>query len=221
MRLQFQPMPLLKRAAPFDDPDWIYELKMDGFRALAVIENGRAQLLSRNGNPFASFSALAESISDSLPNVRAIIDGEICSLDRRGRPQFRNLLFRRGNPPCFFAFDLLTYGKDLRTERLLDRKQELRRLLARACAPLKYTEYIEGCGTALFQRVCELDLEGIVAKQKSAPYVTEREHSTWFKILNREYSQKDGREELFERERHSEPVAGWHSCVVACASLES
>src|SRR5205809_7890921 len=81
---------------------------MDGFRALAVIEHGRAQLLSRNGHPFASFSALAESISDSLPNGRAVIDGEICSLDRRGRPQFKNLLFRRGNPPCFFAFDLLT-----------------------------------------------------------------------------------------------------------------
>ena len=208
-------MPLQRRSLPFDDPDWIYELKMDGFRALAVIEHGRAQLLSRNGHPFASFSALAKSISDSLPNVRAVIDGEICSLDRRGRPQFKNLLFRHGNPPCFFAFDLLTRdGKDLRTERLLDRKQELRRLLARACPPLKYTEYIEGCGTALFQRVCELDLEGVVAKQKSAPYVTEREHSTWFKILNREYSQKDGRAELFERERHGEPVAGWHSCVL-------
>ena len=66
---------------------------------------------------------------------------------------------------------------------------------------------------ALFQRVCELDLEGIVAKQKSARYVTEREHSTWCKLLNREYSQRDGREELFERERHSEPVAGWHLCT--------
>ncbi len=144
MSPHFQPMPLLKRADPFDDPDWIYELKMDGFRALAVIEHGRAQLRSRNGHPFASFSALAESISDSLPNVRAVIDGEICSLDRRGRPQFKNLLFRRGNPPCFFAFDLLTCdGKDLRTERLLDRKQELRRLLARAPADsrLKYTHY--------------------------------------------------------------------------------
>ena len=213
-------MPLLKRAAPFDDPDWLFELKMDGFRALAVIEHGRAQLLSRSGHPFASFSALAESISNSLPNVRAVIDGEICSLDRRGRPQFKNLMFRRGNPPFFFAFDLLTCdGKDLRNERLLDRKQELRRLLARSpvTSPLKYTEYIDGCGTALFQRICELDLEGIVAKQKSAPYVTEREQSTWFKILNREYSQKDGREELFERERHSEPTAGWQSCAATCA----
>ena len=66
---------------------------MDGFRALAIVEHGRAQLLSRNGH---------------LPNVRAVIDGEICSLDRRGRPQFKNLMFHRGNPPCFFAFDLLT-----------------------------------------------------------------------------------------------------------------
>jgi bifunctional non-homologous end joining protein LigD len=62
--MQIVPMPLLKRAAPFDDPAWIFELKYDGFRALAVIEHGRVQLLSRNGHPFASFSALAESISD-------------------------------------------------------------------------------------------------------------------------------------------------------------
>ena len=81
----------------------------------------------------------------------------------------------------------------MRTERLLDRKQELRRLLAASPdAPLKYTEYIEGCGMTLFQRVCELDLEGIVAKQKFGPYVTEREHSTWYKIRNRGYSQMLG-----------------------------
>src|SRR5438309_11324775 len=129
------------------------------------------------GHPFASFSEIGKQVAVALPNVRAVIDGEICFLDRRGKPQFKNLMFRRGNPTCFFAFDLLTCdGKDLRTERLLDRKQELRRLLARGCAPLKYTEYIDGCGMALFQRVCELDLEGIVAKQKSAPYVTEQEH---------------------------------------------
>jgi hypothetical protein len=83
--------------------------------------------------------------------------------------------------------------------------------LPRNCGP---NSHFEAAGVALFQRVCELDLEGIVAKQKFGPYVTEREHSTWFKILNRENSQKDGREELFERDRRSEPVAGWHSCVL-------
>jgi len=57
--LQFQPMPLLQRTTPFDHHDWIFELKYDGFRALAVIEDGRTQLLSRNGHRFASFSAPA------------------------------------------------------------------------------------------------------------------------------------------------------------------
>ena len=90
MPLAFQPMPLLKRPLPFDDPEWIFELKYDGFRALAVIEHGRAQLLSRNGHPFASFADLGKQIVAALPSARAIIDGEICSLDRRGKPQFKN-----------------------------------------------------------------------------------------------------------------------------------
>lgn len=216
-------MPLLKRRSPFDDDDWLFELKYDGFRALAVIEHGRTQLISRNGHPFASFSELGTQIAAALPNARAVIDGEICSLDRRGRPQFKNLMFRRGNP-CFFAFDLLTCdGKDLRTERLLDRKQELRRLLAKISPPfpVRYADHVEGSGTALFQRVCKLDLEGVVAKHKFGPYVTERETSTWFKIRNRGYSQMAGREDLFERDRHSEPVPGWHACELACASLEA
>ena len=143
------------------------------------------------------------------------------ALTRRGRPQFKDLLFRRGEP-CFFAFDLLALdGKDWRTERLSDRKQELRRLLRQVPADsrLLYVDHVEGLGTALFERVCELDLEGIVAKQKHGPYLTDREAGTWFKIRNRRYSQIVGREELLERERHKEPVPGWHSCVVACAEL--
>ena len=62
-----------------------------------------------------------------------------------------------------------------------------------------------------------MDLEGIVAKHKSGPYVEDRESTTWIKILNRGYSQKQGREELFERERHREPVAGWHAFALICA----
>jgi hypothetical protein len=84
---------------------------------------------------------------------------------------------------------------------------------------LRYVDHVDRHGTALFQRVCKLDLEGIVAKSKSRPYVTDHENSSWFKIRNREYSQMVGREDLFEWERHQEPVAGWHSCVVACAEL--
>jgi ATP-dependent DNA ligase len=79
---------------------------------------------------------------------------------------------------------------------------------------MRYADHVEQYGTALFERVCKLDLEGIVAKHSLAPYTTER--TTWFKIKNRKYSQMEGREELFERERHHEPVAGWHSCELAC-----
>jgi ATP-dependent DNA ligase len=112
-------------------------------------------------------------------------------------------------------------GKDLRLERLTDRKQELRRLLNRAPASsrLCYVDHIEGGGIALFKQVCRTDLEGVVAKYKHAPYLNDLEQSTWFKIRNpkySKYSQWQGREQLFERDRHREPVPGWHSCELAC-----
>jgi len=150
-----------------------------------------------------------------------VLDGEIVCVDDSGRPQFKDLLFHRG-VPCFFEFDLLFRdGKDYRREQLVDRKRELRRLLAKTSPPfpVRFADHVEHSGTALFQRVCDLDLEGIVAKHKFGPYVTDREHSTWFKILNRQYSQKDGREELFERDRHREPVPGWHTCAVICEEM--
>ena len=73
-------------------------------------------------------------------------------------------------------------------------------------------------GTAFFERVCKLDLEGIVAKHAFGTYTTD-ERTTWFKIKNRNYSQMAGREKLFDRERHREPAPGWHSCELACAEL--
>ena len=211
----FQPMRLGRKAQPFDRPEWIYELKYDGFRALAVVEYGRCALFSRNGHPFASFSELASRIGYALMPRSVVLDGEIVCLDDKGRCQFNDLLFRRGEP-CFVAFDLLQKdGNDLRTERLLDRKLELRRAV-RGLSPIIYAEHVEQCGTALFKKACELDLEGIVAKDGRASYDPQR--STWFKIRNRNYSQLAGREELFERERHAEPVAGWHACALAASA---
>ena len=215
-------MPLQRRREAFDHPDWLFELKYDGFRALAMIQPDRAQLISRNGHPFASYADLASAIATDL-NVTGstVLDGEIVCLDRRGRPQFKDLLFRRGQP-CYFTFDLLMLdGKDQCNERLIDRKQELRRLLTRVptTSALKYVDHVDSSGTALFQRICKMDLEGIVAKHKHAPYVASREETTWIKIPNPNYSQREGREELFERDRHKERVAGWHSCVIACAEM--
>ncbi len=88
------------------------------------------QLISRNGHAFAAFAELGGSISLALPTVgKAVLDGEIVCVDRKGRPQFKDLLFHKGNP-CFFAFDLLHNGKDRRLDALVERKQELRRLLS-------------------------------------------------------------------------------------------
>jgi bifunctional non-homologous end joining protein LigD len=213
----FAPQPLRSVKTPFDHPDWIFELKYDGFRALARIENGRCQLISRNGNRFSAFSELEKQIERALP-ISALLDGEIVCVDDLGRPQFEDLLFRRGTP-CFFGFDLLFCdGIDLRSASLMDRKQELRRLL-HVKGPLQYADHIEKSGIALFEKVCSLDLEGIVAKHKFAPYGTVKEESTWIKIRNRQYSQMKGREKLFERDRHKEPAAGWHSCDLACEEL--
>jgi bifunctional non-homologous end joining protein LigD len=146
-----------------------------------------------------------------------VLDVEIVAVNRTSKPRFNNLQFHR-RPPCFFAFDLLTLdGRDWRTHQLIERKQELRRLLAKVpvdCPP-RYVDHVDGRGIGLFARVCKLDLEGIVAKHKFGPYVEHREQSTWIKILNRNYSQKVGREQLFERDRQ-EPTAGWHTCVAAC-----
>ena len=221
--MAFQPMPLSRKPVPFDHPEWVFELKYDGFRSLAIVQNGRCQLISRNGHSFNSFADLRQSIPSELPHEgQTVLDGEIVCLDKRGRPQFRELLFHRAEP-YFCAFDLLMdNGRDLRMERLTDRKHELRRLLSKlpASPRLRYVDHVEQYGTALFHRVCKMDLEGIVAKHSFGPYTTERERTTWFKIRNPKYSQMDGREELFERERHNEPAPGWHSCELACAELE-
>jgi bifunctional non-homologous end joining protein LigD len=125
---------------PFDDPNWVFELKYDGFRALAIADR-RPQLLSRNGHPFGSFADLAKQIAEQLP-ANTVLDGEIVAVDRRGKPRFNDLMFDR-RPPCFFACDLLTLdGKDWRTHQLIERKRELRRLLAKAPVdcPLRYVD---------------------------------------------------------------------------------
>ena len=119
--MAFQPMPLSRRALPFDHPDWIFELKYDGFRSLAVIQNGRTELISRNGNPFSAFERLRKQLKSPYEG-KTVLDGEIVCLDKRGRPQFRDLLFHRGEP-CFFAFDLLMSERERVADGEIDRPQ--------------------------------------------------------------------------------------------------
>jgi bifunctional non-homologous end joining protein LigD len=213
---QFTPMPLQRRKTAFDHPDWLFELKYDGFRALAYAEATGCRLVSRNAHAFGSFELLREDIGRALRRSRAVIDGEIVCLDEKGHPQFYNLLYRR-TEPCFVAFDLLWHhGEDLSFLPLHERKHRLRALVRQTESRMLYADHVDGNGTALFERACQLDLEGIVAKDRYAPYTADRESSTWHKIRNSRYSQTVGRAEHFERERHSEPVPGWHACELAC-----
>jgi bifunctional non-homologous end joining protein LigD len=95
------PQPLRVVKVAFDHPDWVFELKYDGFRALALIENGRCQLISRNGNRFASFSELEKQIEKDF-ETNALLDGEIVCVDEgrdRGEEQIRSLWNRQRRQP--------------------------------------------------------------------------------------------------------------------------
>jgi bifunctional non-homologous end joining protein LigD len=89
-------MLLRQQAQPFSHPDWLFEIKHDGFRAVAVIENGTCALYSRNGNRFGRFNELARALTDECQADNAILDGEIVCLDPKdGRSLFEDLMFQR------------------------------------------------------------------------------------------------------------------------------
>jgi bifunctional non-homologous end joining protein LigD len=198
-----RPMRLSRRSEPFDSDDYLYELKIDGFRALAKIADGKGELISRKGNVFRGFSDLADWIAEHTPVQTAVLDGEIACIDGEGRPVFKDLLFRKA--ACVFvAFDLLFLnGKDLRILPLIERKRQLRKLLRRKRSRILYLDHVENDGRLLFEQIVEMDLEGMVCKRKSSPYrVTEKPSACWIKIKNPRYSQSEGREELF----HPQPA---------------
>src|SRR5215472_922712 len=153
-----------------------------------------AQLISRKGNAYQSFESLRTQLATLRHDV--ILDGEITVLDGNGRPQFYDLLRRRGEP-VFYVFDCLWLdGRDLRNTPLMVRKGILEGIVP-ANSPLVYAKYVEGSGVDLFRLVCEQDLEGIVCKHKLSPYGSEE--LPWIKVLNSNYSQREGRRQLFEK----------------------
>jgi ATP-dependent DNA ligase len=103
---QVQPIIPPSRKEPFDDPEWLFDFKYDGFRGLCYIEQGRCRFLSRNGNALSRFETLGDELAALLQIDEAIIDGEVVAVDETGRPQFYDLL-RRAHEPAYVAFDLL------------------------------------------------------------------------------------------------------------------
>jgi bifunctional non-homologous end joining protein LigD len=180
---------------PFDDPNFLFELKHDGFRALAHIWDGNCELVSRKRNAYKSFQDLRDNLA-KLKVQNAVIDGELVCLDEEARSIFNELLFRRGSP-IFYAFDLLYLnGRDLRQLPLIERKEKLRALINKSGLPdVICGKYVEGRGVDLFNEVVRRNLEGIVAKRRTGTYATV---SGWLKIKNPAYTQSERRHELFD-----------------------
>jgi ATP-dependent DNA ligase len=180
---------------PFDDPDFLFELKHDGFRSLAYIFDGQCQLISRRWNPYRSFRELTTHLAQ-LKAKSAVIDGELVCFDSEGRSMFNELLLRKGCP-IFYAFDLLHLnGRDLRQLPLIKRREKLRTLVGNSgLDDVICGKYVEERGIDLFKEVCKRNLEGVVAKRKMGTYSTV---SGWLKIKNPHYTQTERRHELFE-----------------------
>jgi bifunctional non-homologous end joining protein LigD len=169
---------------PFDDPDWIYEIKHDGYRAIAEINSGEVELYSRNLN---SFNLLFHPVVESLEglNYDMILDGEIVIVDEDGRSRFQLIqnYQRTGKGALYyFVFDLLYYdGYDLRDLPLLKRKELLEKALP-DIHNVKYSDHITGRGKDFYQLAQAKQLEGIIAKKSNSQYLTGKRTRDWLKM---------------------------------------
>ena len=188
--------PMLAETAdePFTRDNWIFELKLDGYRLLASKAGGEALLLTRNGNDYTNvFPEIARAVR-ALPVESCIIDGEVVCLDETGKPSFSRLQ-RRGKlhvdtdvrrasvelPATFYTFDLLAFEDfDLRSLPLLARKKLLS-VAVPTVGPVRVLDHIEREGEAFMKQVSAMRLEGIIAKKADAKYTAGRTKN-WLKM---------------------------------------
>jgi bifunctional non-homologous end joining protein LigD len=190
-----QPMLPTLTKAPFSNPDWLFEPKWDGYRAICFLENGRVRFASKNSKSLTQRFPELQGIPKSIKAETAILDGEIVALDKKGVPNFAGLRSGKFANECaivFYAFDLLNLnGADLSQKPVVERKTILRRILPNQdTGRVRYTEHIVGDGERLFRELEKRKLEGMVAKRADSPYVGGRTRA-WLKIKT-----KAGREEM-------------------------
>jgi bifunctional non-homologous end joining protein LigD len=176
--------------APFDDPDWLFEVKWDGFRVEAVVDGGTVALWTRGEQDASRYFGPFLDPPTWLTAKQAVVDGEVIALDDNGEPDFALLQARikgRGvaaeaNPFVYEVFDLLHLGgRSLLAEPL----EERRRLLASVLRPdprVRLSEHIEADGIAFFEAARVRGLEGIMAKDRRAPYVPGKRTDRWQKV---------------------------------------
>ena len=169
--------------APFDDPDWVFETKWDGFRIIAKAARGTAALYSRNGrNVTKNYPAIARALAKT--RHRAVFDGELVALDKKGRSRFQLLQNARQGKArlCYYAFDLLSLdGRDLRRLPLLKRKRLLRSALPRS-ATIRFSKHVKRYGKRAFRAAQRRGLEGIMGKRAQSRYHSGRRTRDWVKI---------------------------------------
>jgi len=177
-------------AAPFDDPDWLFEVKWDGFRVEATIDNGQVRLWTRGQQDAARYFGSFLEPPSWLEARSAIVDGEVIALDDGGEPDFALLQARikgrgaatGGNAFVYEVFDLLHLdGRSLIGEPL----EERRRLLSDVLRPdprVRLSEHIEADGIAFFEAARRRGLEGIMAKDRRSTYLPGKRSDRWQKI---------------------------------------
>jgi bifunctional non-homologous end joining protein LigD len=183
------PMMAESAKAPFDAPDWIFEIKLDGYRAITVFDSaGTPHLWSRNGLALeVKFPAIATAVS-KLKLRSTILDGEVVAVDENGIPRFQLLQRFQKQPTAptlYYVFDVLWYkGDDITGKPILERRSVLERILKPA-AGIQLGSYIEAKGKALFNLTKEKGMEGIIAKRKDSIYRPGKRTSDWLKIKAR------------------------------------
>ena len=164
--------------------DWVYEIKFDGYRALALKEGKDVRLVSRNKKAF-DYPQLLAALK-KLPADSVILDGEIAALDEIGRSSFQLLqLFKKsGNVPLvYYIFDLLSLeGKDLRDQPLSARRKALANVLKGTPDNIRLSDQLRGSNDELVRVAKEFGLEGLVAKRKTFVYESGRRSGAWVKF---------------------------------------
>ena len=167
--------------------DWMYELKFDGFRVVAVKDGERVNLVSRNGNELAArFPEVADAVR-TLPVNECVIDGEVVALDAKGRSSFQLLqgleMEGRKSPTYYYVFDLLQAdGKSLTGEPLEFRKELLARICENVGEPIRYSGEVGSDPKPLLEQVKQLGLEGLIGKQRNSIYEPDRRSGLWIKL---------------------------------------
>ena len=168
-----QPMLLLPRQRRLPEgPNWLYELKFDGYRALAIKTGGKVQLRSRNAKDFnARYPGLVKALG-SMGND-TVLDGEVVALDEKGRPSFGMLQNHDPRMPLhFFIFDLMILrGRDVMAEPLVKRRALIEKhVLPTLADPIRYSPMLEASLPNLIRSAKEQGLEGLVARRRDSKY---------------------------------------------------